>query len=136
MSDIQKTEPSKKPTGGAGPTSLRRPDLLKVLNKNPKYRYRWLNFEQLRQNGGMHHNGWRALTGLAKAEEDIVKEHGLDGVKLVDGAVRKYEMILAFMPLAEWRELKMMKDEERRAPLTKARSRHKELDHNEFKQER
>ena len=92
------------------PQSLRRPDLLKVLNKNPKYKYRWVNYEAIRQSGGIHRNGWRLLTNASKSEESIVKEHSLQGINWIDGCVRLYEMALAFMPIAEWQELKTRKD--------------------------
>ncbi len=124
------------PTASPSATSFRRPDLLQVLNKNSKYKYRWLNFEKLRMNGGMHHNGWRAVTSISSSEEEIIKEHALESVKFVDGTVRRYEMVLAFMPVAEWQALKQYKLDASKAPITKIRRPDKGLDHHEFRKER
>lgn len=141
MNELRKesTAPSQKegaPIASPSATTFRRPDLLQVLNKNSHRRYRWLNFEKLRASGGMHHNGWRAITALSGSEEAILKEHGLENVKFVDGAIRRYEMVLAFMPLDQWKELKNQKEEARRAPLEKVRRHERGLEHNEFQREK
>ena len=132
------TTPTQKegvPTASPSATTFRRPDLLQVLNKNSHKKYRWLNFEKLRASGGMHHNGWRAITALSGSEEAILKEHGLESVKFVDGMIRRYEMVLAFMPIEQWRELKQQKDEARTGPLQKVRRPERGFDHNEYKRE-
>jgi len=116
MSDINVPSQQSKSNGAAEekrPTSFHRPDLLKVLNKNPRYKYRWVNYNKVRDMGGVHQNGWRILTNASKSEVEILKEHALEGVKMVDGAVRRYEMVLAFMPIDEWKELRERKDFDR-----------------------
>lgn len=109
------------------PSTLQRPDLLKVLNKNPKYEYRWVVFNQVRDLGGIHPSGWRLLTTLSKSEEDIIKEFGLGQVRFVDGAMRRNELALAFMTKEDYRSLKEAKEFDR---LNQIRAVRKKTGHN------
>lgn len=97
-----------KPTKKQG-TTFQRPDLLQVLNRSSKYKYRWVNYNKIRSLGGKHPNGWELLTNRTKSEEEIIKEHALEGVEFVDGTIRRYELALAYMPVEKWRQLKGFK---------------------------
>ena len=122
------TQPKKRPT------TYHRPDLLKVLSKNSKYAYRWVQFDRVRQNGGIHHNGWIILTNLSKGEEEIIKEHALEGINFVDGCVRRYELALAFMPRDQWQALKDSKDFDRRTQRDAVKRKTPDLDILNFEQ--
>lgn len=113
-------------------TPAKRPNLLAVLNKNPKYRYRWVVYEYMRQNGGIHPNGWRLLTNFSSSEEDIVKEHGLEGTRFLDGCIRRYEMALAFMPIEEWRELSARKEKDAQDQIASTRNKTKDTYFTEY----
>lgn len=119
---------SKAESAATKPVSFRRRDVLEVLNKNGKYRYYWGIFDRVRAWGGQHRSGWRVLTTLNKTEEDILAEHGFNKSQFVDGCIRVNEMVLMFMPMEEWLELRKYKrslrDEQIKSIKHRGRQRH------------
>ena len=103
--------------------SFRRRDVLEVLNQNSKYRYYWGVYERIRAWGGQHRSGWRVLSTLNKTEESILEEHGFSKSQFVDGCIRVNEMVLMFMPMDEWLELRKYKRSLRDEQLTSIKHR-------------
>ena len=110
------------------PVSFRRRDVLEVLNQNAKYRYYWGIYDRIRAWGGQHRSGWKVLTALNKSEEEILAEHGFNKSQFVDGCIRINEMVLMYMPMEEWLELKKYKkslrDEQINSIKHRGRQRH------------
>ncbi len=108
---------------GSTPQSFPRRDILEILGKSGKYKYRWLVYEKIRQMGGLPNYGWRILTSLSKTDEILLKEHGIESVQFLDGCLRKYEMVAAFMPMDMFRERQREKDAARLADRNALRKR-------------
>ena len=130
---LPKAESPPKATAATKPVSFQRRDVLDVLNRNGKYRYYWGVYEKVRAWGGQHRSGWKILTTLNKSEEATLAEHGFQKSQFVDGCIRVNELVLMYMPMEEWHELrkykKQLRDEQISSIRTRGRQKHSSTDY-------